>query len=90
MMETPITLPALPHELHEWIEIQVGQEGEYFWVGGLYSLGGAKRLIYDHAHIALCPTREGAIRLGKAIADQASVHRLLHGLPWRCAFKPEV
>lgn len=90
MMKTPNTLPALPHELHEWIEIQVGQEGEYFWVGGLYSPGGAKKSIYDHAHIALCPTREEAIRLGKTIADQASAHRLLHSLPGRCVLKPEV
>ena len=88
-METPVTIPLLPHELHEWIEIQVGQEGDLFWVGGLYSQGGAKRVIYDHAHIALCPTLEEAIRLGKAIASQASVHRLLFGLPWRCKFKVE-
>ncbi|HUH31068.1 MAG TPA: hypothetical protein VLZ55_06865, partial [Rhodanobacter sp.] len=71
---------------HEWIEIQVGQEGESFWVGGLYSPNGAKRLRYDHVHIALCPTRDEATKLGRSIADQATSTRLLLGLSWGCAF----
>lgn len=78
---------TLPHPLHELIEIQVGQEGECFWVGGPYSPNGPKRLRYDHVHIALCPTREEANKLGKSIAEQAASARLLLGLPWGCAFK---
>ena len=86
-MSVPITLPELPHELHEWVEIEVGQEGELFWVGGFYSAGGEKKARYEQEHIALRSTREEAISLGKAIAAQASVHRLLLGLPFRCEFK---
>jgi hypothetical protein len=80
-----------PHiALHEWIEIQVGQEGEYFGVGGLYSPDGIRGLRYDQVHITLCPTREDAIKLGKSIADQANSTRLLLGLPHGCAFTSEL
>lgn len=67
----------LPHELHEWIEIQAGQEGDLIWVGGLFSPGGEKRPVYDHAHIALSPSREEAIELGKRIACLASTVRMI-------------
>lgn len=79
-------LPALPHEIHEWIEIQIEQVGDEFWVTGLYAPGGVKRLRYDYAHIAICATREEARTLGQTIAQQASAERLLLDLPWQCAF----
>lgn len=79
-------IPPLPHELHEWVQIQVGQEGELIWIGGLYSPDGKKQLRYEHVHIATCPTLEEAIEIGKAIAQQASVARLIRGLPYSCEF----
>ena len=79
-------IPPLPHELHEWVEIQVGQIGELIWIGGLYSPDGKKQLRYEHAHIAQCQTLEEAIEIGKSIASQASVARLISGLSYTCAF----
>jgi hypothetical protein len=89
-MENADMLSTLPHELHEWIEIQVGSEGAGFWVYGLYSPGGRKQLRYDDALIAVCLTREEAIRLGESIAQQASAARLIAGLPFCCSFKEEL
>lgn len=63
------TLPELPHPLHEWVEIQVGQEGDLVWSGGLYSPDGARRLVYEHAHIILWPNLDEAIKIGEAIAQ---------------------
>ena len=90
MMNIPKTLPTLPHEIHEWIEIQVWQEGgQKYWVSGSYSPGGERRHIYCDALISAYSTREEAIRIGMTIARQASAARLIAGVPFRCNFKDE-
>ena len=87
-MKNPMALPALQHELHEWIEIQVWQQDRHtFLVSGSYSPEGQRKHIYSDALIASYSTREEAIEIGKAIAQQASAARLIAGLPFRCNFK---
>ena len=87
-MKNPKTLPALQHELHEWIEIQVWQQDSHtFLVSGSYSLDGQKMHRYNDALIASYSTHEEAIEIGKAIAQQASAARLIASLPFRCSFK---
>ena len=88
MMKNPKMLPALPHKLHEWIEIQVWQQDRNtFLVSGSYSLDGQKMHIYNDALIASYSTYEEAVEIGKAIAQQASAARLISGLPFLCSFK---
>ena len=90
MMNIPKTLPTLPHEIHEWIEIQVWQEGPHkYWVTGSYSPGGKRNHIYSDALISAYATREEAISIGMAIAQRASAARLIASLPFRCSFKEE-
>jgi hypothetical protein len=85
---TKLELPALQHELHEWIEIQVWQQDHNtYQVSGSYSQNVQKMHIYNEAPIASYSTREKAIEVGKTIAQQASVARLLAGLPFKCNFK---
>lgn len=82
-----LELPQLPHPLHEWVEIEVGSEGEGsgFWVNGLHSPNGIKMLRYHSTLIAVYPTKEQAVEVGEAIAQRASLERLLMNLPYRCA-----
>lgn len=89
-MDTPTTLPRLPHQLHEWIEIQIWQEdSKKYWVSGSYSPGGERRHIYSDALISAYATREEAMSIGMTIAQRASAARLIAGLPFRCSFKEE-
>ena len=87
-MNNPKMLPTLPHELHEWIEIQVWQQDRNtFLVSGSYSQNGQKMHVYKDALIASYSTHKEAIEVGKAIAQQASAARLIASLPFRCSFK---
>ena len=87
---TPFKDYSLPHPVHEWMEIVVGSEGGIFWVGGVHSPEGFRRLRVDIEHIASCPTAEEAIQLGKSIAEDASRARALLAIPRGCAFTSEL
>ncbi len=90
-MTNQVKLPPLPHEFHEWVEIQVWEERpNEFVVSGSYSEGGVKKFIYNDALIAKYPTREEATAVGLAISKTASAARLIHSLyPVECNFKEE-
>ncbi|MDM0116757.1 hypothetical protein QTI66_31985 [Variovorax sp. J22R133] len=78
----------LPHELHEWVEIQVGEVGGIHWVGGLRSPDGERRVVYEQAHIKNLSSREEAMQVGQKIASMASMQRLILSLtPTRCSFR---
>ncbi|MER2514523.1 MAG: hypothetical protein ABTQ25_19275 [Nitrosomonas ureae] len=87
-MNNPKELPALQHDLHEWIEIQVWEQDRHtFIVSGSYSPDGLNRYIHNDAIITSCLTQKEAMEIGMTIAKQASVARLIAGLPFPCNFK---
>jgi len=87
---TPFKDYSLPHPAHEWMEIVVAQEEKYFWVGGVHSPNGFRKVGGILVHIACCPTAEEAIELGKSIAGDASKSRSLLGIPRGCVFTSEL
>lgn len=87
---TPFKDYSLPLPAHEWSEIIASQEGEHFWVGGVHSPKGFRRLAPDIEFITICPTAAEAIELGKSIAEDAHKMRSLLGIPRGCIFISEL